>query len=204
MYYFWKLVYAIKYWRVFFQPKDIETQAAEPGLAAQRERPSIATRVVIFLFFIVPFLMAAGSGLVFWNINTKLRDQKLAARQGVQISATMEALKVQRFKNRSVGPDRTAVKDTEICHVAFRYIAPGSQTITRKQMELTYMTLCERYKKGSTVQALLLPGETSKVIFPEDSIAGYWWWISLAMFLAFASLALLLLRAVTRRRSMGN
>ena len=121
-------------------------------------------------------------------------------RTGISIKARLEAKRVERIRNTSSGADKTAKRDTEICHVLLRYVDPGTGQAIRKQLQLTYMTICERYSTGQNISAKLITSNPALLILEEDRISWYWRWISLALFGFLASFVVLIVRASLRTR----
>lgn len=199
MYYFWKAIYAIRYWRVFLMRRPEKEDSPSPAASA-----TAGAKLLIAIFLLAFIGMAVGSGFVFWNINKQLNAQALVDVVGQPVDAKITALEVKRQKNRSSGPDKTAVADTENCFATFEYNAPGSKANIRKHMRLTYLTLCKRYKAGQTTRARVVPGDTRYFVLEDDRIAPYWWWISLAMFVFFSIIAIFFVRSVFGLRASAR
>jgi hypothetical protein len=223
MYYFWKLVYAIKYWRVFLQSKDApkshphqsapaESTALLPAasggakqmFATAPGKASVGTRLLLWLFFLGLVAVATASGFMAWSIHKRLQAQEEADLRGIAVQAALEAKRVERIRNRPLGPDRAPLKDTETCHVALSYTDPRTGAVRREQLKLTYMTICNRYRPGQTISARILDADPPVLVPDGDRMAWYWRWISLAVFGFLTSIVLFTVRAALASSRRGK
>ncbi|MEC9368330.1 MAG: DUF3592 domain-containing protein [Pseudomonadota bacterium] len=187
---FWRMFYAIKYWRVFLQPKEPdEIKPATPKGAG------IGTRIAMALFFMLPVLIGVGFGYLALEHGRRLEAQTAVDRDGVPVTATVVATQIEEVKHRStiVAHERSTPDPSYFCHIAVTYQPPGNNDTLRKQFRLEDDSICKRYKAGMQITGRLLPDRPDVFVLDEGRLDTYWWWISVALFGLFAVLPVFLL-----------
>lgn len=187
---FWRIVYAIKYWRVFLQPDE----PAEPR-TAKPKGPGIGTRIVLALFFLLPVCIGLAFGYLALEHGRRLEAQAAADRDGVPISARVEATLIEEVKHQSMtaAHERTTPQPSYFCHIGVSYQPDGGGGTLRKQFRFEDDSICKRYKVGAQISGRVLPDQPEVLVLDEGRLEAYWWWICVALFGLFAVLPVFLL-----------
>lgn len=191
-YTFWRIFYAIKYWRVFLQPDkpaDPETARPEP------KGPGIGTRILLALFFLLPVCIGLGFGYLALEHGRRLEAQAAVDRDGVPVTAMVAATRIEEVKHRSTtaAHERTTPDPSYFCHIAVTYQPDSGGETLRRQFRFEDDSICKRYKAGARITGRMLPDQPDVLVLDEGRLEAYWWWICVALFGLFTVLPVLLL-----------
>lgn len=195
---FWRVVYGLKYWRVLLPGLSAAMASLKPG-------NSSIVKIVMVLFFLVPFSIGLGFGYLAWTHSKRLENQNAVDSSGIAVTAKVEGTHIEEVRHRSTrmgDGERRTPDPSYFCHMGVSYKAAGSDEVLRKQFKFEDETICKRYKTGAPIQGKLLPSNPNIMVLDEGRLDVFWYWISLALFVLFAVLPMLLVirRLLTRKK----
>ncbi len=194
----WKIVLSVKYWRVLLgRPKKV-------GPAAGRDESGRVLFATI-LFLLVPICIGLGFGYLAWQHGQRLENQRAVDKAGVAVIASIEGLKIEKFRNDATrmrdGANRTEA--SLFCVVQVRYSKPGSSMVLRKVVWLEDDTVCTRYRLNDPIAGKVLQDNPEVLVLDEGRLPEYWYWICLLLFALFSGGPLVLLARVIAGRGNG-
>ena len=176
-------------------------------MPVRRKSTNWPVRIFLVLMFLVPVAIGAGFSVLSWQHATRLIAQWNADRDGVPITATVFATKIEEIKHSGSGISAGGSQSSStsyFCHIAVSYPDPGDGEPQRRQFRLEDDGICRRYKAGDLIPARAVPGRPEHTVLEDGRLSPIWLVVTVALSLVFLGGPIYLLLRVRRASGRGR